>query len=539
MGQHGAACLGGRLEGYASNGAGTPGARGASGTPGVSTKPAHLIRRGNAMTDEAAGKAGIEGTGAGAHILLFEDDDTLAGLLARVLRTEGYHVDVLDTADALPVAKLGRYDVVLSDIHLANDTSGHDVLKRIRAASPTTPVILMTAFADIEGAMNAVGEGAYDYLAKPIEPTDLKRMVGEAIERRRLAKIEPAAPTRADVQAIALIVGTTPAMLTVYKTVAHVAPTTATVLIVGESGTGKELVARAIHAKSPRATKPFVAINCGALPESILESELFGHERGSFTGASAQKRGLFEEAKGGTLFLDEIGEISVKMQVQLLRVLQEAEIRRVGAAETIKVDVRVVAASNRDLRAEVTAGRFREDLLFRLQVVTVTVPPVRERRGDIPLLIKHFILRHAERLGRPAPHVAPEVFEMLAGYEFPGNVRELSHIIERAMLLAREGVITATDLPPEVTKAWTVQGSAGGSMGSLADDWPTLQLLERRYIDRVLSRTGGNKTRAAEVLGIDRRTLNRMFARERAAATGRQLTDEELDALEHEEEAKA
>ncbi|HEY8040848.1 MAG TPA: sigma-54 dependent transcriptional regulator [Polyangiaceae bacterium] len=489
------------------------------------------------MTDDRTDKPTAEGAGAGAHILLFEDDETLAGLLARVLRTEGYHVDVLDSAaDMPPVAKLLRYDVVLSDIHLANDTNGHDVLKRIRVGSPTTPVILMTAYADIEGAMNAVGEGAYDYLAKPIEPTELKRMVSEAIARRRLAASGEDAATKGYAQPVAQIVGTTPAMLSVYKTVAHVAPTTATVLIVGESGTGKELVAKAIHLKSPRATKPFVAINCGALPESILESELFGHERGSFTGASAQKRGLFEEAKGGTLFLDEIGEISPKMQVQLLRVLQESEIRRVGAAETIKVDVRVVAATNRDLKAEVVAGRFRDDLLFRLQVVTVRVPAVRERKGDVPLLIKHFIARHSERLGRPAPRVAPEVFEMLEGYEFPGNVRELSHIIERAMLLAREGVITASDLPPEVTRAWTVQGGTGGSMGSLADDWPSLSVLERRYIDRVLSRTGGNKTRAAEVLGIDRRTLNRMFARERAAATGQQLTDEELDALSHDED---
>jgi DNA-binding NtrC family response regulator len=218
-------------------------------------------------------------------------------------------------------------------------------------------------------------------------------------------------------------------------------------------------------------------------------------------------------------------------------VLQEAEIRRVGAAETIKVDVRVVAATNRDLKAEVAAGRFREDLFFRLQVVTVHVPPLRERRGDIPLLIRHFVARHSERLARPAPRVAPEVFEMLGSYDFPGNVRELAHLIERAMLLAREGVITGSDLPPEVTRAWTAQGSTG-SMGSLADDWPTLAVLERRYIDRVLSRTGGNKTRAAEVLGIDRRTLNRMFARERAAATGQHLTDEELDALENEEEPK-
>jgi DNA-binding NtrC family response regulator len=476
-------------------------------------------------------------SGAGAHILLFEDDDTLAGLLARVLRTEGYEVDVLDTADALPTGpKLAGYDVVLSDIHLANDTSGHDVLRRVRDANGATPVILMTAYADIEGAMNAVGEGAYDYLAKPIEPTELKRMVSEAIARRKLARGADPTVERPGAPPVAQIVGTTPAMLSVYKTVAHVAPTTATVLIVGESGTGKELVARAIHAKSPRHNKPFVAINCGALPESILESELFGHERGSFTGASATKRGMFEEAKGGTLFLDEIGEISPKMQVQLLRVLQEAEIRRVGAAETIKVDVRVVAATNRDLKAEVTAGRFREDLLFRLQVVTVTVPPLRERRGDIPLLIRHFVARHADRLGRPVPRVASQVHEMLSAYDFPGNVRELSHIIERAMLLAREGVVTSSDLPPEVTSSWNAHGAdAGGAMGSLAEDWPTLGVLERRYIDRVLARTGGNKTRAAEVLGIDRRTLNRMFARERATDQGASLSDAELDALDHDD----
>jgi two-component system response regulator AtoC len=477
-----------------------------------------------------------------AHILLFEDDETLAGLLARVLRTEGYRVDVLDDASEVPPpAKLERYDVVLSDIHLANETNGHDVLRRVRASSPTTPVILMTAYADIEGAMNAVGEGAYDYLAKPIEPTDLKRMVAEALARRKLA-LSVDEGGRAGATSGAQIVGTTAAMLSVYKTVAHVAPTTATILIVGESGTGKELVARAIHAKSPRAPRPFVAINCGALPESILESELFGHERGSFTGATGTKHGVFEEAKGGTLFLDEIGEISPKMQVQLLRVLQEGEIRRVGAAETIKVDARVVAASNRELRAEVAAGRFREDLLFRLQVVTVQVPPLRERRGDIPLLIRHFIARHTERLGRPAPRIAPEVFRMLEAYDFPGNVRELSHIIERALLLSREGVITGGDLPADVTGTTANRAGDGAErLGSLAEDWPTLAVIERRYIDRVLSRTGGNKTHAAEVLGIDRRTLNRMFARERAADQGKHLTDEELDALvdSHEEDKVA
>jgi DNA-binding NtrC family response regulator len=466
------------------------------------------------MTSEAGSRTEIATSRDSAHILLFEDDDTLASLLARVLRSEGYDVDVFDSADSMPSpSKLAGYDVVLSDVHLANETNGHDVLRRVREAAATTPVILMTAYADIEGAMNAVGQGAYDYLGKPIEPNELKRMVAEAIVRRKLAQTsdKPAAspPT-------GQIVGTTAGMLAVYKTVAHVAPTTATVLIVGESGTGKELVARAIHAKSQRAAKAFVAINCGALPESILESELFGHERGSFTGATATKHGMFEEAKGGTLFLDEIGEISPKMQVQLLRVLQESEIRRVGGAETIKVDVRVVAATNRDLKTEVMAGRFREDLLFRLQVLTVMVPPLRDRRGDITLLVRHFIARHAERLGRPAPRVAPEVHEMLEAYEFPGNVRELSHVIERAMLLAREGVITGSDLPPEVAQNWSTRASTLGAAGALADDWPTVAVLERRYIDRVLARTGGNKTRAADILGIDRRTLNRMFARERA-----------------------
>ncbi len=477
------------------------------------------------MTDDAAKRD----TAPRARILLMEDDEMLSGLLARVLRTDGYAVDVFDTAAELPPApKLAGYDVVLSDIHLAGGTSGLDVLRQVRNATTELPVILMTAFADIEGAMNAVGLGAYDYLAKPIEPTDLRRMVAEAVARRKLADAaaQTIDPRQAQAEA-ATIVGTAGAMLTVYKTVAQVAPTTATVLIVGESGTGKELVARAIHDKSPRAGKPFVAVNCAALPESILESELFGHERGSFTGATGTKRGLFEEANGGTLFLDEIGEISPKMQVQLLRVLQEGEIRRVGGSDTIKVDARVVAATNRDLKNELATGRFREDLYFRLQVVTVRVPPLRERKGDIPILVKHFVARHAERLGRQVPRVAPEVLESLALYDFPGNVRELSHIVERAMLLAREGVVTGADLPPEVRGALASANASGN--GSLAEDWPTLGILERRYIDRVLARTGGNKTRAAEVLGIDRRTLNRMFARERAAAAGR-ASDADVDA---------
>jgi len=417
--------------------------------------------------------------------------------------------------------KLSTYDVVLTDVHLEGKITGHEILKKVRETNPTMPVILMTAYADIEGAMSAVSQGAYDYLAKPIEPNELRRMLSEAIGRRRLSESKKPQADARETQAVdAQIVGSAPAMIEVYKTVAQVAPTTASVLIVGESGTGKELVARAIHAKSPRANKPFVAVNCAALPESILESELFGHEKGAFTGAAAAKRGLFEEASGGTLFLDEVGDISAKMQVQLLRVLQENEIRRVGGTETIKVDVRVVAATNRDLKQDVADGRFREDLYFRLQVVTVRVPPLRERKQDIKLLVHHFLAKHADRLKRQVPRVANDTLESLESYAFPGNVRELSHIIERAMLLAREGAITTADLPKEIGPT---NGKSGGNGASgLAEDWPTLATLDRRYIDRVLARTGGNKTRAAEVLGIDRRTLNRMFARERAAARATQ-----------------
>jgi len=456
------------------------------------------------------------------RVLLIEDDDQLASLLARVLRTAEYQVDILESGESMPAGtKLSTYDVVLTDVHLAGKITGHEILKKVRETNPTMPVILMTAYADIEGAMGAVSQGAYDYLAKPIEPNELKRMLSEAIGRRRLSESKKPQADAREAQAVeAQIVGSAPAMIEVYKTVAQVAPTTASVLIVGESGTGKELVARAIHAKSPRANKPFVAVNCAALPESILESELFGHEKGAFTGAAAAKRGLFEEATGGTLFLDEVGDISAKMQVQLLRVLQENEIRRVGGTETIKVDVRVVAATNRDLKQDVADGRFREDLYFRLQVVTVRVPPLRERKQDIKLLVHHFLAKHADRLKRQVPRVANDTLESLESYAFPGNVRELSHIVERAMLLAREGAITTADLPKEIGPT---NGKSGGNGASgLAEDWPTLATLDRRYIDRVLARTGGNKTRAAEVLGIDRRTLNRMFARERAAARASQ-----------------
>jgi len=456
------------------------------------------------------GAPGTSARGAGGRILLFEDDDTLAGLLARVLRAEGYLVDVRESAAEMPTPEeLSSYSVVLSDIHLAGETNGHDVLQRIRATHPALPVVLMTAYADIEGAMKAVGMGAYDYLAKPVEPTDLKRMVGEAIARRKLAQGGDATKARASGGAVAQIIGTTPSMLTVYKTVAHVAPTTATVLIVGESGTGKELVARAIHAKSPRANKPFVPINCGALPESILESELFGHERGAFTGATATKHGVFEEARGGTLLLDEIGEIGPKMQVQLLRVLQEGEIRRVGAAETIKVDVRVVAATNRDLERAVAQGRFRSDLFHRLSQFTLHVPPLRVRQADIEPLARHFLAEHFPEL-----ELASSAMDALLGYSWPGNIRELRNAVIQAGVMSQGGAITSQDfrLRPALSPSFSPLTDAADYDEDSEDregDSGSLEVMERRMIEEALAATGGHQQKAAARLGISRRTLSR------------------------------
>jgi DNA-binding NtrC family response regulator len=316
------------------------------------------------------------------------------------------------------------------------------------------------------------------------------------------------------------IVGRSPAMLDVYKLVARVAVSMSTVLVVGESGTGKELVARAIHSHSARSSGPFVAVNCTALTESLLESELFGHAKGAFTGAVQSKRGLFEEAQGGTLFLDEIGDINPKMQAQLLRVLQEGEIRRVGGSEAIDIDVRVVAATNRDLEEEVQRSRFREDLYFRINVVTIRLPPLRERPEDIPLLVDHFLSKYAQREGRAESGVADDAMELLRRYGWPGNVRELENVIERALALSKSGIILPSDLPTEVRGSDDQPAPLhgyGGGLG-LIDDRPTLAELEQRYVNFILQEEGGNKKRAAEILGIDRRTLYRTLERSQLGA---------------------
>jgi DNA-binding NtrC family response regulator len=439
-------------------------------------------------------------------ILVAEDDDLTLELLGRVLTKEGYEVVcVADGREAIEQLQTTTFDLVVSDIQMAR-VSGLELLDVVTEKAAETPVVLVTAYADPGAAMDAITKGAADYLAKPVDVVALRTTVARALERRRLA-----ADNRSLRSAIAgrkVLVGTSPAMLELYKQIAHVAPTHATVHVTGESGSGKELIARTIHERSMRAAGPFVAVNCAALAEGLLESELFGHERGAFTGANATRAGLFEAAENGTIFLDEVGDVPAKMQAALLRVLQEGEVRRVGGATTVHVNVRVISATNRDLAADAKAGRMREDLFYRLSVVSLHVPPLRERGDDIVALTQHLIARHAALLGRPMPRLSDEAMLAIRSYRWPGNVRELENALARAVAMSERGVIVAGDLPSH--------GSDGAATNvpALEADWPTLDEVQRRYISRVLAHTGQNKTLAANILGIDRRTLQRLATRE-------------------------
>jgi DNA-binding NtrC family response regulator len=447
------------------------------------------------------------------RVLVAEDDRVARDLLCEILRGEGFEVEAVDDgAGAVERAVAGRYDLVVSDVRMER-SGGLDVLKAFTERAPGTPVILITAFGDVTGAIEAIQRGAYDYVSKPFNVEELKLTVGRALERKRLVAEQKAVPSEARTN-LQDIVGKTPVMLEVYKLVARVAASTATVLVHGESGTGKELVARAIHTHSPRAGAAFVPVNCTALTESLLESELFGHAKGAFTGAVAAKSGLFEMANGGTLFLDEIGDMGPKMQAQLLRTLQDGEVRPVGGTESKRVDVRLVCATNKDLDEEVKAGRFREDLYFRINVVTVRLPPLRERREDIAMLVAHFLTKLALRERRQPAAMSPEALKLLTSYGWPGNVRELENAIERAVAVAKGNVILPSDLPPEAGGGPEpgASGEGGGLLGEVGNR-PTLAELERRYIQLVLGEVGGNKKKAAEKLGIDRRTLYRALER--------------------------
>jgi len=442
------------------------------------------------------------------NILVIDDDRATCDLLSEILSAQNWQVDTAQTPDrAEELAATSKYDLIISDINLEAEQSGLDLLKQFREKSP---VILITAFGSLDTAVAATREGAWDFISKPFKVDEITQTVSRALAvNKRKSSDEEEISARAET---AGMVGRSPAMIELYKEIARVAPARSTVLILGESGTGKELIARAIHQYSPRTLGSFIPVNCGALTESLLESELFGHVKGSFTGAQADRRGLWEEASGGTLFLDEIGEISFAMQVKLLRALQEGEIRRVGSSRPVKVDARIIAATNRDLEAEVKSGRFREDLFYRLSVVTLKVPPLRERRDDIPLLAERFLKKASENAGRRGTlKLSDTAMQALVAFEWKGNVRELEAAIEHAALRAKGSEITPADLPEKFRDVQIRK--AGRSADDLYNDLPSLDELQKRYLQYVLEKVGNNRSRAAEVLGVDRRTLYRMAER--------------------------
>jgi DNA-binding NtrC family response regulator len=445
------------------------------------------------------------------QILVIDDDRETCEFLSEVFADQGWSVISATTPDEAEAKATAGLDLIVSDIRLEARVNGIDLLKRFKRELPDTPIILISGFGSLETAVESVREGAFDFISKPFNVAEVVATARRAMEHRTvlLEGGEPELEQLLENYSSSGLVGRSRQMIALYKEVARVAPSRSTVLVTGESGTGKELVARAIHAHSPRATAAFVPINCGALTETLLESELFGHQRGSFTGAVADKKGLFEEADRGTIFLDEIGETSPALQVKLLRVLQEGEIRRVGGSAAIRVDVRVIAATNRDLEAEVKRGAFREDLFYRLSVVTLRVPPLRERSEDIPLLATHFLKGATTTAGRDAT-LSQGALRLLTAYEWPGNVRELENTIEHLVLYSRDARITPEDLPAKFHEAVPTVESGPSDLFA---DLPTLDELERRYMIHVLEAVNGNRTRAAEVLGVDRRTLYRMAER--------------------------
>ncbi len=449
-----------------------------------------------------------------ARILVVDDKENILKLFARILG-DGYELTTAaDGAQALSLVAAQPFDVVVTDLRMPA-ADGFEVLRAVKARAPETEVIMMTAYATVGDAVEAMRQGAYDYLQKPFDPDDAILVVARALERRRLQQLSGRRLTGEGSAAFHGLVGTSARMREVYTLLEQASLIDITVLLTGETGTGKELAARAVHYQSARKERRFVPVNCGALPAELVESELFGHARGSFTGATGMKRGLFEEAESGTIFLDEIGELPLPVQVKLNRVLQEKELRRVGETSPIKVNVRIIAATHRDLRAEVSAGRFREDLYYRLHVFPVVLPPLRERREDIPVLAGHFLEKHARVLGRPLEAFDAEALRALTGYAWPGNVRELENAVERAVAVARGPVVQPRDLPAEVTGA-----QDGGAPAEQLAKLPYREAIDlardrvtREYLMALLRELDGNVTRAAERAGMARESLHRLLKR--------------------------
>jgi DNA-binding NtrC family response regulator len=440
----------------------------------------------------------IKGDGQRERILVVDDDEKTTKALRKLLQKAGYSVTTSSNpVKARDLLLAEAFDLLITDLHMPY-MDGLDLLNEARRLSPGLEVITITGYPSIDGAVKATKQGAYYYLTKPFTPDQLREVVDEALAQSRLRAA--ASAEHGDGRG-PMIIGRSAAMRQVEDVIHQIAPTDCNVLITGESGTGKELVARAIHAHSARAYEPFMAFNCGAFSEDLIANELFGHEREAFTGATSRKIGLLEAAEGGTLLLDEIGDMPGSMQVKLLRVLQEREVVRVGGTQSIALDVRIVAATARDLRAEVASGSFRQDLLFRLNVVNIELPRLSDRGQDIPLLAYHFLEKFKARMKKPVESIAPEVMEILDAYGFPGNVRELENIVERAVAVSQTSQIQVRDLPPQLSAI---------SLDSLrrpGDPTVTLEEVEGDYIRRVLEFAGGARARAAEILGISRTSL--------------------------------
>ncbi|MGD8374901.1 MAG: sigma-54 dependent transcriptional regulator [Acidobacteriota bacterium] len=433
---------------------------------------------------------------APVRILVVDDEPIVVDSLAEWFRQDGYDVDVARNAkEALRRVAERRHDIAVIDIRMPG-MDGLELQRRLADANPDLTVIVMTGYASVESAVQALKAGAYDYITKPFDPDELSHLIRRASEHRSLRsenlRLKESLATMAEPPSI---VGDSPGIRRILELVETVAPTDATVLVRGESGCGKELVARAIHAHSPRRFEPLVTVNCGALAEGVLESELFGHEPGSFTGAQGRRKGKFELADGGTIFLDEIGAVAPKVQVEMLRVLEEKTVTRVGGQEAIAVDFRVVAATNQDLEAMVREGTFRDDLYWRLNVFTIPIPSLRERPEDIPLLTQHFLDRYAQAMNRKPMRLCDEALEVLCRYQWPGNVRELQNAMERAMVVGQPPEIRVADLPVRITGAPMEQGAR------------SLAAVERRHIIEVLDSTDWNISQAARVLEVDRSTL--------------------------------
>ena len=445
------------------------------------------------------------------HILVVDDDEQMQFFLKETLERQHYAVTVKSTAEeALDVLRGGRLDLVLLDVRLPG-MSGLQALDEIAGIDPKIPIIIMTAHGTRDTALDAIRRGAYDYFTKPFRTDEIEMVIRRALEKRQLlGEIEQLRTQLSATRGRGRMIGSSPAMLEVFRLIDRVATTDSTVLILGESGTGKELIAEALHKQSARRDRPFVKLNCAAIPETLLESELFGHERGAFTGAVGRKVGKFELADGGTLLLDEIGDMSLATQAKILRVLQELEVQRVGGNQTIHVDVRIIASTNRDLEQSVKDGLFRDDLYFRLNVITIPVPPLRERREEIPEMADRFLGDANARLGRSIGRIAPDAVAAMLEYNWPGNVRELKNAIERAAVVNDGDVLTLSSLPPPIRAA------GGGATADAQERWAALDTLplddriaqlERAFVADALARTGGVQAAAARLLGVTERSV--------------------------------